>query len=268
MRRHIFNMLTTPTGSISFESEYTALLARATTLGYTLPSTSQQIKQNKLLVDLKVAGIWTNLDVFYMFATDGNSSFATLNWKNPNTNQSTLVNSPTFTTNQGFNGNGTSSYINTNYNPSTFASPKYLLTDASLGWHKRTTGTISTSRNIVSVASGRINMVNANSSFQLHNATFAGQNSVPMNFSTNGFALANRTGMLQGTNFISNTTPINYSIIGGSTDVLPQTNILLLSSNGSSAFADVQLSYFFAGANLNAFASPLFTSFNNYLTSL
>jgi hypothetical protein len=201
-----------------------------------------------------------------MFATDGNSSFATLNWKNPNANQSTLVNSPTFTANQGFNGNGTSSYINTNYNPSTFSSPKYLLNDASLGWHKRTTGTLSTVRNIVGVASFRINMVNQNSNNQIFNTTFGTGQSIATNFGINGFALANKTASLAGTNYVANTTPINYT--ASAVDALPATNVLLFSSTGLANFSDVQLSYFFAGANLSAFASPLFTSFNNYLTSI
>ena len=261
-------MLTAPVGTTSFESEYKAVLARAIALGYTLPSSGQQVKQNKLLVDLKSSGAWAKLDVFYMFATDGNSSFATLNWKAPISNQCTLVNSPTFTANQGFAGNGTSSYINTNYNPSTFTSPKYLINDASIGWWKRTTGTISSSRNIVSVASGRINIVNTNSSFQMFNTSFGSPQSVGTTFSNNGFALANKIASLAGTNYVTNTTPINYTVGGVASDLLPATNILLLSTNGSSGFLDAQLSYFFAGGNLNANVNLLFTAFNTYLNSI
>ena len=103
----------------SFDADYQAILDRATTLGYTLPSASVQVKQNTLLTSMKADGVWAKLDVFYVFAQDGGSAFATLNWKNPNANQSTLVNAPTFVSNQGFTGNGTSSYIDTNYNPAT-----------------------------------------------------------------------------------------------------------------------------------------------------
>lgn len=103
----------------SFDADYQAILNRATTLGYTLPSASVQVKQNTLLTSLKSTGVWAKLDVFYVFAQDGGSAFGTLNWKNPNANQSTLVNAPTFVSNQGFTGNGTSSYIDTNFNPAT-----------------------------------------------------------------------------------------------------------------------------------------------------
>jgi hypothetical protein len=103
----------------SFDADYQAILDRATTLGYTLPSASVQAKQNTLLVSMKADGVWAKLDVFYVFAQDGGADFGTLNWKNPNANQSTLVNAPTFVSNGGLMGNGTSSYIDTNFNPLT-----------------------------------------------------------------------------------------------------------------------------------------------------
>jgi hypothetical protein len=103
----------------AYETEYTAVLDRATALGYSLPSESVRTKQNTLLASLKSTGVWAKLDVFYVFAQDGGADFGTLNWKNPNANQSTLVNTPTFVSNGGLQGNGTSSYIDTNYNPAT-----------------------------------------------------------------------------------------------------------------------------------------------------
>jgi len=108
------------------DTDYTAILNYATTLGYALPSGAQQVKQNKLVVDLKNAGIWSKLDTLAVFATDGNSDFALIDWKR--LSQYTAVNSPTFTTNGGFTGNGTSSYIDTNFNPSV-GTNKYLIND-------------------------------------------------------------------------------------------------------------------------------------------
>ena len=115
---------------IKYDTSYQDVLDRATVLGYTLPTASQRIKQNTLVLSLKAGGIWNKLDVLYIFANDGGSDFATLNWKSPSANQSTLINTPTFTVNQGFNGNGTSSYINTNYTPFLNAS-NYQLDNAS-----------------------------------------------------------------------------------------------------------------------------------------
>lgn len=105
----------------SFDADYQAILDKAASpgFGYTLPSASVQAKQNALLVSMKANGVWAKLDVFYVFAQDGSAEFATLNWKNPAANQANITSSPTFTSNQGFTGNGTSSYIDTNFNPAT-----------------------------------------------------------------------------------------------------------------------------------------------------
>jgi hypothetical protein len=101
----------------AFDADYQAVLDYGTTQGYTLPSESQQLLQNQLVVDLKDAAVWSDLDLFYVFATDGDEDFATINWKDVNNFQATKVNSPDFTTNVGFNSNGTSSYLSTNYVP-------------------------------------------------------------------------------------------------------------------------------------------------------
>jgi hypothetical protein len=104
---------------LAYETEYQAILDKAIELGYSLPSDAVKLKQNTLLTSLKSTGVWAKLDVFYVFAQDGGSSFATLNWKNPAANQAGIASSPTFTSNQGFTGNGTSSFIDTNFNPAT-----------------------------------------------------------------------------------------------------------------------------------------------------
>jgi hypothetical protein len=96
-----------------FDLDYQAILDYATTQGYTLPSESQQLLQNQLVKDLKTGGVWSRLESFGVFATDGSQDFASIDWKR--LSQYTRVNTPGFTTNQGFIGDGTSKYINFNY---------------------------------------------------------------------------------------------------------------------------------------------------------
>lgn len=69
---------------------------------------------------LKQHGIWQKLDVFWMLAAH-DAQAARLNWKAPGTFTLTAVNSPTFTADRGYAGNGTTSYLNTGWNPSTNA---------------------------------------------------------------------------------------------------------------------------------------------------
>ena len=111
------------------DADYASVLARGTTLGYTLPDATLQVKQNATVLSLKSAGIWSKLDVLYFFATN-NSNMATLNFKAPSSHQVTLVNSPSFTASQGFKGNASTSYLNTNFNPAT-SGVQYTLNNAS-----------------------------------------------------------------------------------------------------------------------------------------
>lgn len=70
------------------------------------------------IVALKAAGIWTKLDCLYMFAA-ADSQAALLNWKAPGTFNASVVSAPTFTADTGYTGNGTSSYVTSNFNAST-----------------------------------------------------------------------------------------------------------------------------------------------------
>jgi hypothetical protein len=117
-------------GGGGFDTDYQAVLNYATTQGYTLPSAGQQILQNQLVVDLKNAAVWSDLDLFYVFATDGDEDFATINWKDVNNFQATKVNSPNFTTNVGFNSNGSSSYLSSNYVPRSDSTNFQLLSNS------------------------------------------------------------------------------------------------------------------------------------------
>ena len=66
-----------------------------------------------------------------------NSIAARTSLANPTSTMITAVNSPTFTASQGYTGNGTNSYLNTNYNPTTNG-VKYTLDSASIYVYSRT----------------------------------------------------------------------------------------------------------------------------------
>lgn len=70
---------------------------------------------NALIVGLKADGIWTKLDRLWIFAAE-NTQSALVDLKATAT--ATAVNSPSFSADDGYTGNGSTSYINTNYNPS------------------------------------------------------------------------------------------------------------------------------------------------------
>jgi hypothetical protein len=114
--------------SADFDPDYQEVLDLGTFLGYDLPSSGQQILQNQLMLAAKASGAYQKSDVFGIFANDGSPEFGLIDWKRKST--MTAVNSPSFTSNQGFTGNGSTSYIDTNYNPFTNG-VNHTLNDAS-----------------------------------------------------------------------------------------------------------------------------------------
>ena len=111
----------TPTPSApSIDPDYQAILNEATLQGYTLPSSSGQTLQNQLVLDLKSAGIWSELDLFYVMATDGDGNYSLLNWINPTSYSGITVVSPTFVSNQGWD-RVCGDYIRTQYTPDVHA---------------------------------------------------------------------------------------------------------------------------------------------------
>jgi hypothetical protein len=130
-------------GGNRFHPYYRAILNRALSLGYTLPTSSQQALQNQLVLWLVNKGIWSKLDFLYNFATNGSSDFSRINWISPSLFECTAVGSPTFTSNQGWTGNGTTSYLDTGWIPSTNG-VHFTLNDASYGG-KVNSGSVSTS---------------------------------------------------------------------------------------------------------------------------
>ena len=67
-----------------------------------------------------------------------NEIAAKTSFVNPTSTMITAVNSPTFTANIGFTGNGATSYLNTNFNPATHG-VNYTLNNASIFYYERAT---------------------------------------------------------------------------------------------------------------------------------
>lgn len=125
-------------GGAAYDADYQAILDRGTTLTYSLPTSPTQDLGNQFILDMKAAGLWVKSIAGKIYATDGDSDFATLDWVTPASQQATKVNSPTHSI-DGFNGNGTTIYINSGTNTSattqdnvTYASAAFINTARAL----------------------------------------------------------------------------------------------------------------------------------------
>jgi hypothetical protein len=240
----------------AFDVNYQAILNYAIAQGYTLPSSAQQLKQNTLLKDLKSNGIWQKLDTLAILATDGGSNFALIDWKK--LTQYTSVNSPTFITNQGFQGNGTSSYLDTNFNPST-QGVNYTLNNASRY------GYVFLS-NVNSVIDGnglfgRNRMVLSSSSLQTINSESSALNS-NFEYSGTGMKSIHRTSSTDVTlfnNSVSGLRTVNSSLIANANQFV---------FRAGSSYSINKISMYAIGASLVSENTDFVNSFNTYINSL
>lgn len=109
----------------ALEPETTALLARMSVQ----PTTTRTGQINALVKALKTAGVWAKLDCLYLLAAH-DAQAARLNWKSSNYDL-TLINSPVFTLDRGYQGDGTTSRLGSGFNPVT-AGGLFSLNNASL----------------------------------------------------------------------------------------------------------------------------------------
>lgn len=237
-----------------FDADYQAVLDYADTQGYTLPSSSQQALQNQLVVDLKSAGIWSRLDTFAVFATDGDSDFALIDWVN--LSQYTAYNSPTFTTNGGFTGDGSSSYISTNYDASTSA-VNYELNNASrFYWVDNRTGAYWEDNLAGRAISGNL----STTTLRINQTTNKLNSAVDLR--SDGFKSINRTSSTN-VEIFQNTT--QYSRTANSTSITSGTQVILRAVTGYNAS---RFRVYGMGASLASENTDFYNALNTYITSL
>lgn len=107
-------------------AEAVALVARFTTP----PTHARKALIDTLVGSLKTAGVWSKLDCLWLKAA-ADSQAAQRNWIADQYNL-TAVSSPTFTADRGYAGNGSTSYLTTNFTPSTAVAAKMTLNSAHL----------------------------------------------------------------------------------------------------------------------------------------
>ena len=91
---------------------------------------------NDFFLGVKADGNYTKIDAMWLPAAE-TQTIANRNLKNPATFTLTAVNAPTWTQYQGYTGNGTTQYLNTNFNVSTNG-VAYTQNSNSFGFYSRT----------------------------------------------------------------------------------------------------------------------------------
>lgn len=85
-----------------------------------VPARKRTFLIDDLVTALKVAGVWSKLDILYLMAAH-DAQAARLNWIDPTKYALVAHNSPPFTANSGYAGDGVAAYLATGFIPATHA---------------------------------------------------------------------------------------------------------------------------------------------------
>ena len=114
-------------GGYSFADSDAAAVSAAMT---TPPTSNVAAAIDYTVIQLKSNSLWTKFDWISPLPLHTQQAMF-LNWKNP-AQSMTAVNSPTYTAYTGVNGDGAASYVDTNYNPSSYSGRVYAQNSASV----------------------------------------------------------------------------------------------------------------------------------------
>lgn len=256
------------TPSIGAGAEYQAILDHATAQSHTVPSLSVQAAQNTLINELVASGAWALMDQFFCFVGDGDADFSLINWKSPGTNNGTVIGSPTYTSNDGWNTNATSDAINSNYNP--FSDASQLTTnDGTVGvWLQ---GNPSSQFYFGANASPatRGEKWASTSETQMHGITITGTalSSAP---ATN---LAQHT-VSGGNTLTTYSNGVSRNTGSGTASGRTNADLYIMSINlsdapfNSSVVSGVKYRFWYVGGDLGDLADEIYTAIDNYLTAI
>lgn len=155
------------------------------------PDSTRRAAIKALVEGLIEDGLWDKLDLLYVMAAH-DAQAARVNWKEPSNFEASVVGSPSFTTDSGYSGSGTS-YLNSGraFNAMDF----YAQTDAHFGVWSETNLSDSATPEVGILSSlvylnARVSDEISGSDFALHNSSAV---RVTMNSSTAAHWIVNRT---------------------------------------------------------------------------
>lgn len=228
-------------------SQATTFLARTSGL-----DAAHTAAYTNLICGLVANGLWSGFDFLYVFSTQ-DATTAGLNLVSTSYT-ATPTSSPTFTADRGYAGNGTSSYVSSNWNPSTNG-VQLTQDSASIGVWSLTDKVSATSTEIGAVAAGATSFLRMQTK-NAGNFTSAINNTTSVNVANTdatGFYTGNRSSSTAVTAYKN-----GVSVGSGSIASTPRPNATMLidaqtvEGTGPSNFSVSQLSIAFAGRSFSA----------------
>jgi hypothetical protein len=240
-------------------SEVNALVQAMTTK----PSLERKALMTTLISSLKTAEVWDKLDCLYVTAAHAPDA-ARLNWKAPRTYPLTEINSPLFTVDRGYTGDGLTSYLDTGWYPAIVSGEVMTATSAHGGMI--TLKNIQDNNPVFSVGAGNAFSIIPRSTgnaarfriFDTVNLDVASQTNAVGHYVVNRSGASARQGYRNGSSIGSDTQ-------AGSTII--QTNLWMFRS--FNVYSPQQVACFHFGSSLTAQnVSDLYNALHTYMVAL
>lgn len=243
-------------GVYPYTTELLNIVNAANSLGYTLPNFSTLRSMDALIRSMKSALIWDKLDIYYQFAYNNGSlaNFSLINWKNPSSNATTGGTMVYGTT--GYTGNGTTGFINTNFNP-TVGTNNFTQNSAS---RTMVVASNTTTGSLDGTLTGVVNRMNATTT-NAHRINANANMAASVNMGGTGLKMAVRTDA-SNMFFVNNSTQTTGTLASSA----PTNASFTILLNTATAFGTATVSNYFIGSALTYTDSQNFrTIYNNYL---
>jgi hypothetical protein len=259
-----FNAGYTPTNN-----ELQQIINRAYAEGFTLPNATLLGHCDTLITEMKNDGVWNVSDVYFNFAYNDVTltDWARINWMNPygGLGIATLVGGMTYQV-DGFKGNSTNAFVNTQYYPFIYTNNNYTLDNAGRMFVVSEDGTINNTSydGLYANRNTFIRSTTLSSTIARINAAGNGMSNF---ITTNGVGIksimrdSSTNIRVQVGNTITNST--QTSVL----DTTPSRQLIL--HNGASSYSDACISNYWMGASINNTQINNFrTYYNTYLTNI
>lgn len=248
-------------GGAGYDSDAATYFATVTTSF----SAARKTIINTLVTTLKADGNWTKLDRLWLFANEA-SDQGLVSVVNPAATACTLVNSPTFTADQGFAGDGATSFIDSNFSLASHGA-NYLRDDALACCYVRTNTQENGTEIGVLEPSKQLYLRTRSTGDTLAYSTNSATDDSVANTDSRGLSSLYRTGA-NATSVYRNTTQLETGADASTALTTVDTFIGACNNNGSTLFySSKQISIVGFGSS-GISNSSFYTALQNYMTSL
>ena len=260
-------------GSVTFETEYQAILDESTELyGVgSLPSPAHQIIQNAKVASAKASGIWALADRIFVFTESGSPDFKKINWKNPTSDAEKILDLFNATRGEGtgfvysdtgIKGDGYR-YMDLRFNPVNTGTQLWQLDDAGM-YVNIVTASVLYDILIATVGTGNNSKLTyqANQT-RINNTNTSLQMTYTLDPAATGLFGASRTGLTTATINLDTTTT---DFTGLDTAIVSNSNLSMLGWSWSTAAdwtsGDAEIGYVILGRNMSAQLADIKTAFD------